>query len=200
MHLIVSVGTGTGNKQMEMQNLAGVATAQEKLWLAQGNGPGPALTLEHLANTGRKFAEAAGFRATSMFFSSDKDVKEGIAQKAMEPPQPSPEMAKVEADAMAAKAKMDADTALAQAKLAVDAQHKRDQAAVDMQLQREKAAQELQIAREKAALEMQIAREKAALDAQLKARELDQEAMLGAMEIKMNADAQGAAEQREKEV
>lgn len=200
MHLVVSVGTGTGNKQMEMQNLMAVAGAQEKLWLAQGSGPGPALTLEHLANTGRKFAEAAGFRATSQFFATDRDVKKGLEQKATEGPPPSPEMMKVQADAAAGQAKLQADSALAQQKMAADLQQKREAAAIDLQLARERAAQEMQIAREKAALDMQIARERAALDAQLKTRELDQEAALGAMEIKENARVQGAAQQREQEV
>jgi hypothetical protein len=194
MHLIVSVGTS--NKQMEQMNLLGIGAAQEKLWAAQG-GPG-AMKMEHLFNTGRKLAEASGFRATTQFFPSEKDVAMEAATP-KEPP-PSPEMLKVQADAAAAQAKLQAESALAQQRLTFETQQKQQQAAIDMQLARERAAQELQIAREKAALDMQIAREKAALDAQLKARELEQEAVLGAMEIKANAEVQGAAQQREKEV
>jgi hypothetical protein len=196
MHLIVNVGTS--NKQQEQMNLLGIGAAQEKIGLAQGGFNGPVVTLEHVANTGRKFAEAAGYRGTSAFFASDKDIKQALAQP--QAPKVDPEMAKVQAQAAADQAKLQADAQIAQQRLTFETQQKRQQAAIDMQLARERAAQELQIAREKAALDMQIAREKAALDAQLKARELQQEAVLGAMEIKANAEVQGAAQQREKEV
>lgn len=199
IRLVVSVGEGTGDKMQEKVNLGGIAMAQEKLWVAQG-GSGPALNLEHLANTGRKITEASGFRSSSQFFASDKEVKEGLAKAAAAGPKLDPEMAKVQAKAAADQAQLQADAAIAQQRLAAETQQKREAAAIDMQLARERAAQELQIAREKAALDMQIAREKAALDAQLKARELEQEAVLGAMEIKANAEVQGAAQQREKEV
>lgn len=199
MHLIVSVGAGTGDEQMAQQNLVMVGAAQEKLALAQGGTNGP-LTLEHMMNTGRKLAEAVGYRATSQFFPSEKDMEQWRLKKSTEPPPVDPEMAKVQAKAAADQAQLQADNALAQARLAAETQQKREAAAIDMQLAREKAAQELQIAREKAALDMQIAREKAALDAQLKARELEQEAVLGAMEIKEKAKVQGAAQQREQQV
>lgn len=198
MHLVVAVGTGTGNKQQELQNLMLVGAGQEKLLLLSQQTGLPIVTAEHAANTFRKMVEAAGFRATSQFVASAKDIQEQAMRP--KPPQESPEMAKVRAKAEADMAQLQADNALAQQRLAAETAQKREAAAIDMQLQRERAAQELQIAREKAALDMQIARERAALDAQLKARELDQEAALGAMEIRANAQAQGAAQQREQEM
>lgn len=198
MHLIVSVGTGTGNKQMELQNLTMVGAAQEKLWLAQQTAGVQSMTIEHLMNTGRKVAEAAGFRATSQFFPSDKDVKQAMAMP--KPPQVDPEMAKVQAKAAADQAQLQADSALAQARLAAETRQKREAAMIDMEIQRERAALDMQIARERAALDAQLAREKAALDAQLKLRELNQEAALGALEIEKNAEVQGAAQQREQQV
>jgi hypothetical protein len=198
MHLVVAVGSGTGNKQMEATNLAGIAAAQEKIGQAQGGFNGPVVTLTHVANTGRKLAETLGFKATAQFFASEKDVAQAEAMP-KQPPK-DPKMVEVEAKIMADQAAFQAEQQLSQQKLAADMQSKQQQAAIDMQLARERAAQELQIAREKAALDMQIAREKAALDAQLKARELEQEAVLGAMEIKANAEVQGAAQQREQEV
>ena len=53
------------------------------------------MTIEHLFNTGRKLAEASGFRSTSLFFPSEKDVKEDLAKP--KTPPPSPAMLKVQA-------------------------------------------------------------------------------------------------------
>ena len=166
MHLIVTVGMGTGNKERQLQNLAILGQAQEKL--AKNQGGLPIVTPKHAANTVRKMAEAMGFRATSQFVASAKEIEQAPPQQ----PQASPEMEKVRADAAAAQAKFQADNALAQQKLQAEIQLKRESAQADMQ-----------IAREKNALDMQLAREKAQLDAQLKQQELHSEAQLRAVEI-----------------
>jgi hypothetical protein len=118
MHLIVDVGTS--NKQMEQMNLLGIGAAQEKIGLAQGGFNGPIVKMEHIANTGRKLAEASGFRATTQFFASEKDVAQAEAMPKEAPP--SPEMLKVQADAAAAQAKLQAETQLAQQRLAFETQ------------------------------------------------------------------------------
>jgi hypothetical protein len=196
MHLIVNVGTS--NKQMEQMNLLGIGAAQEKIGLAQGGFNGPVVKMEHIANTGRKLAEASGFRATTQFFASEKDVAQAEAVPKEAPP--SPEMLKVQADAAAAQAKLQSETQLAQQRLAFETQQKQQSAAIDLQIRREQAQLDMQLAREAAAQQLQLKREEAMLNAQLKREELAQEAVLGAMEIKANAEVQGAAQQREQEV
>jgi hypothetical protein len=196
MHLIVNVGTS--NKQMEQMNLLGIGAAQEKIGLAQGGFNGPVVKMEHIANTGRKLAEASGFRATTQFFASEKDVQQAEAMPKETPP--SPEMLKVQADAAAAQAKLQADSQIAQQRLAFETQQKQQSAAIDLQIRREQAQLDMQLAREAAAQQLQLKREEAVLNAQLKREELAQEAALGALEIKTNAEVQGAAQQREQEV
>ena len=192
MHLIVSVGTGTGNKQMEQMNLMGIGAAQEKIVAAQGGANGPVVTMEHIANTGRKLAEASGFRATSQFFASDKDVKQATdwkkKQDAINPPK-SPEQIKVEGQLMAQKAKQDGEIALA-----------RERAAAELELEDKKAAAKLAILKREGDYKLWLKEQELALDARLKVIELKQEAALGAMEIRANAEVQGAAQQREQSV
>lgn len=186
MHLVVNVALGTGNKQQEMQNLMLIGAAQEKLAAAQGGPTGPLVNMEHYANTARKLVEAAGFKSSSMFVASPKEVKEAPEQ----PQKPDPEMAKVQAKSQADQASLQANIAL-----------KRMEMEANIQLQREQAQADMQIAREKAALDLQISREKAALDAQLKSQELAAETALGKYEID-NAPkpAPGATNIREQQV
>ena len=191
MHLVVSVGAGTGDKMMEMQNLTAIGMAQEKVWQAQG-GPGPAVNLEHIANTGRKLAEASGYRATNQFFASDQEVKKATEwkkqQDAINPPK-TPEQLKVEGQLAAQKAKQDGEIALA-----------REKAAAELELEDKKAAAKLAILKREGDYKLWLKEQELALDARLKEKELNQEAILGAMEIKANAEVQGAAQQREQSV
>ena len=87
MHLEVSVGTGTGNKVQEIQNLLMVGQGQEKLIQAQGGVDGPLVTKEHIANTFRKMVQAAGFKATQQFVASEKDIEASAGQPPQQPPQ-----------------------------------------------------------------------------------------------------------------
>lgn len=100
MHLVVAVGTGTGNKVQELQHLMMLGNAQKELAKAQG--PLPIVTPEHAANTVRKMAEAMGFRATQQFVASPKEIKAAALKAAGEPPQETPEVIKAKSDAQIA--------------------------------------------------------------------------------------------------
>jgi hypothetical protein len=198
MHLIVNVGTS--NKQMEQMNLLGIGAAQEKIGLAQGGFNGPIVKMEHIANTGRKLAEASGFRATTQFFASEKDVEQAVAVQAQQGPQKSPEQLKVEGQLMALKQKQDGEINLARERAAAELDLESQKSAAKLRQMKEEADVALWLEREKAAIAAQLERDKAAANVQLKREELAQEAVLGAMEIKSNEKVQGAAQQREQEV
>jgi hypothetical protein len=102
MHLEVSVGTGTGNKVQEIQNLLMVGQGQEKLIQAQGGVDGPLVNKEHIANTFRRMVQAAGFKATQQFVASDKDIEAAVQQSGpAQPPQdPIVQAEQVKAQAM----------------------------------------------------------------------------------------------------
>jgi hypothetical protein len=98
MHLVVNVALGTGNKQQELQNLMLIGAGQEKLLLAQGGPAGPMVRLEHIANTFRKLVEAAGFKASTQFVASPREIREAPPAPLPPPPPPAPEMVKIRAD------------------------------------------------------------------------------------------------------
>lgn len=181
MDLVVDVGPGTGNKQLQIQNLLMMGQAQEKLVAAQGGPNGPLVTPIHIANTVRKMGEALGFKDTSQFVATDDEVKKD--QATPKPPPPSPEMLKVQAQAAADQAKLQTESQLSQQKLQADTQQKREALMAEIALKREAAQADMQIKREQAQLDMQLSREKAELDAQLKRQELTAEALLRKYEI-----------------
>jgi hypothetical protein len=145
MQLIVAVGTGTGNKMQEVQNLLLLGSGQEKLVQAQGGLNGPMVKMEHIANTFRKLAEAAGFRASSQFVASQKDVSQAQQQQAGQPPPPPPELLKAQAEIEIMRQKAEADIQIkmmeAQAKIEIE----RAKAGIDAQLKREELASEAQL-------------------------------------------------------
>ena len=124
MHLEVSVGTGTGNKVQEIQNLMLIAQGQEKLVQAQGGVDGPLVTMNNVANTFRRMVQAAGFKATQQFVASEKDLAQAEAQKVQQPPQPTPEMMKAQAEIQVMQAKAQAEIEIqrmkAQAQIEID--------------------------------------------------------------------------------
>lgn len=176
MHLVTNVALGTGNKQQEMQNLMLIGQAQEKLILAQGGPNGDLVKPAHIANTARKLVEAAGFKGSSAFLASPKEIEQ--AQANPKPPPPNPEMQKVQMQAEAKKAELAMQAQHDQAKLQQESQMAQMRLQADIALKREAAQADMQIKREQAQLDMQLAREKATLDAELKRQELSAEALL----------------------
>lgn len=146
MHLEVSVGTGTGNKVQEIQNLLMVGQGQEKLIQAQGGVNGPLVTKEHIANTFRKMVQAAGFKATQQFVASEKDIEEGEHAQPSQPP-------------------MDPAVMKAQAEIAVMQQ----KAEAEIEIQRMKARAQIEIDRYKAGLDAQLKGQELQHETQLKA-------------------------------
>jgi hypothetical protein len=183
MSLEVSVGMGVSNKQQQLQYLGLVGQGQEKLWEAQGGQEGPMLTVDHLANTFRKAVEVAGFKNTGQFVNSDQEIMQAKAQKAQQPPPPTPLMADVQAKHQARMAEIAADTQAKQAQQQSDAQLQQQKLVADIDLRRQQAEADMLIAREKAQQDMALAREKADLDARLKREELVLEASLKREEI-----------------
>jgi hypothetical protein len=145
MYLIVAVGTGTGNKVQELQNLMLLGKGQQEL--AKSQGSLQIVTPEHAANTLRKMAEAMGFRATQKFVASPKEVKSALAKAAIQPPPDPPEVI---------KAKSDADIAM------FEAQQKAG-------LERWKAQQMMALEYQKAGLDYQLDQQELQNETQLKA-------------------------------
>ena len=83
----VNVGLGTGDKSEQVMQLQTIAAIQKELKMAGI----PWVTDDNLYNMARKISEASGFPHEGMFFTPPKNVPPT-------PPQPSPEMLKIEAE------------------------------------------------------------------------------------------------------
>jgi hypothetical protein len=190
---------------MEQMNLLGIAGAQEKIWLAQG-GPGPGLKLEHIVNTGRKLAEASGFRGTTPFFPSERDVEQAIQQQAMQPPQPPPEVQAEQAKTQGAievqKAQLAGDLQQMEAERQKDAEKAQMDAQIKAmelsskqqleQLQAQLAQEEMQLKREELELkrlELDAKREELQMNAANVARDHEHERHMGGLKAR-DADEQ----------
>jgi len=199
MSLQVDVGNKASNRVQQMQALGTIAAGQEKLWAAQGNQAGPALGLQHLANTLRKGVEIVGFKNSDQFINPDPQIQQEVAQKAQQPPPPNPEMAKVQAQSQAKMAEVQANAQAKQQEQQSDAQLAQQKLMADIEADRQRAAADMQIAREKAQQDMQLAREKAALEAQLKREELILEAQLKREQMRMDPDTPNSSNIQEQD-
>jgi hypothetical protein len=199
MSLQVDVGNKASNKVQQMQALGTIAAGQEKLWAAQGNQAGPALGLQHLANTLRKGVEIVGFKNSDQFINPDPQIQQQVKQQAQQPPPPNPEMAKVQAQSQAKMAEVQANAQAKQQEQQTDAQLAQQKLMADIEADRQRAAADMQIAREKAQQDMQLAREKAALEAQLKREELILEAQLKREQMRMDPDTPNSSNIQEQD-
>lgn len=93
----INVGLGTGNKDVQLAHLDRIEQSQIELMKA---GRGYLVTDENLWNVYRKKAEALGFKDPQMFVSDPQAVQKP-------PPQPNPDIVKIEADAAEAKGKLE---------------------------------------------------------------------------------------------
>lgn len=134
--MIVNVGLGTGDRDIQFERL-GFILMQQKEALAAG-----LLEPKHIHHTLVKMTELSGFRDVSAFW------PEPGAQPMQQPePPPDPALVKAQMDAQAQQAKMQLDaqkmqveTQMEQAKLAQEAQLERERMAMDAQLRREEIA------------------------------------------------------------
>lgn len=211
MQMEVSVGFGSANKQQQLQHLMLVGQGQEKLVQAQGGSNGPIVTPKHIANTFRRVLRTMGLKATDQYVASDKEIADGIAKQAQQPPPQNPEMVKAQAHIEAEKQKNAGDAQLGQQKHQADVQAQQQKTAADLQadslkaandltLQREKNAGEIQLAREKMAAEMALKREEMMLNFQLKTQELAEEMKLKAQEVRAKVANGAGSEVQEQQL
>lgn len=139
--LKISVGLGTGNKEVTGANLAQILMLQEK-GLAVG-----VTTPEKIYNALTEVTKNFGFPNPDAFWEKPQP---GPMQ-----PQPDPKMAQVEANAAAKQAEMQQDAALEQQKLERETQMKLVQAQIDERLEAVKAQREADFQQWKAMLEAQ---------------------------------------------
>lgn len=117
-------------------------------------------------------------------------IKQQIAQKAQQPPPPSPEMMKIQADQQAKAQELQATQQMEQLRLQAEQQREQQRLQFEAQLEQQRQATDMRIAQMQAAFDQQFQRWKAELEAATKI----EVAEIGA-QAKVNDAATNAAEQ-----
>ena len=145
-NMVVNVGLGTGNKDVQLAHLQ--AMHQSQLELMQ-SGKGYLVTDQNLYNVHKLRAEAMGFKHPEIFVSDPTSVQPP-------PPQPNPDLIKIQADAQIEKEKIDSNQTIRM----FDAQTQKELAAItaqaSMNVAQINAESQRQIAEMKARHEAQI--------------------------------------------
>lgn len=142
--MTVNVGLGVTDKDQQLIHLQAISQAQAAA--VQAGALGKLVTLKNLYNVQAKIAENAGFKDPSFAWTDPDSVPE-------QPPQPSPEQQKLQAEQQQAQQQMELE------------RYKADQ---QMQLSREKAANDLELEKYKAQLKAANDIEIAQINAQAK--------------------------------
>ena len=152
----ISVGLGTGNRDMQAMHLNQIAQAQIAAVQLQGGAQGPLVTLENLYNTGNRLAQALGFKEEGLFFTDP-------SQKKMQPqqPKPDPKMLELQQKGQIEQAKLQMEMQKTQAELALE----REKMQAELRLKAADTAANQQLQRDKAAGDMMAKREIAAMSA-----------------------------------
>ena len=174
MDVKISVGLGTGNKDQMLQHLGLIAQAQEKIVMLQGGPNGPIVDWNAIYKTASKIAQNAGFKEGDMLFVDPANAPP------QQPPGPSPEQQKMQAEMEMDKARLQLEMQRQQ----MDVQAMREKAAAEIQIEREKAQAQIMIERERAMAKAQLERELGMMretsKAALAARELEAKTASGA--------------------
>ena len=200
----VHTGLGTGNREQAMLGVQWMQQVQQTLVQTLGS-DNPMVTSQNVYNLIEEGCRNWGYKSAAPFFSEPPEVPvqgpDGqpqidpqTGQPATKPwspdPQPSPEMAKVQADAQAKQASHQLDVQAKGAshqldteKTAMELKLQEQTAAAQIQLAREKAAAEIQVMREKAAADLELARQQMAMDAELARAKMAQDYELERMRI-----------------
>jgi hypothetical protein len=198
MDVKINVGLGIGTKGEQIAKLSAIAQKQEQILLQMGPN-NPIAPLDKYYNTLKGLVEVAD-REPDLHFS---DPTEWMQQQAQQPPQPNPEMVKLQGEMAMKQQQAQADMAARQAESQAKLQLSQQEMAMRVEADRMKAQQDAENARMAAEMEAQTARFKAELEAavqreQAAARiQVDRERL--AMEHQYKMAELGAEQQLERE-
>lgn len=109
----VSVGLGASGKEMDIAAMKEVISLQAAGVQAQGGTDGPLVTKDNLFNSATTMAKKLGVKNTSKYFSDP-------ANAPPMPPQPNPEIIKIQGEQQLQQSKLQGEMALGQAKVAAE--------------------------------------------------------------------------------
>lgn len=150
MDISVAVGLGTGNRQKLMGTYGQILQIQQAFMTQLG--PNSPVKLSNIIYTCHKMAEAAGLEAPERFFGTEEDARAIEQKMAQQPPQPSPEMMKVQLEQKKADAKMQTD----RMKVQTEAERKAFETQAKIALEKQKAEGQIAMRQQEMALEAQL--------------------------------------------
>lgn len=150
MDIAVAVGLGTGNRQKLIGSYGQILQIQQAFMTQMG--PNSPVKLSNIIYTCHKLAEAAGLEAPERFFGTEEDARRIEEMMAKQPPQPSPEMMKVQLEQKKADAKMQTD----RMKVQTEAERKAFETQAKIALEKQKADAQLAMRQNEMALEAQL--------------------------------------------
>ena len=172
----IKIGVGSGGREERLSVLNAILEKQVKAVELQGGVKGPLVNAENLHHAAEDFAKAAGLPDQRYFMNPE--------EYEAPPPQPSPEMLKLQAQQQQEQAKMQ----MAGQKMQADVQLGREKAMADIEMKRMVAEQQAQLDRAKAQHEAEMNTQKMQYEMQINAMKMQQD---GA--IKMSQNRAGGA-------
>lgn len=165
----VTVGLGTGNREMLFQQMLALVQLDMTIAQMQGGFHGPLVNATTFGEKLAKLAELTGLRLAERYYPK-------VPPEANQPPpqQPSPEMLKVQAQIEAEKAKTQAEMQLKMMELQADIERKRMEMEATLAMKRERNLLEMQLRREEHAQAMQLKQAELMAEVALKDKEIVQ--------------------------
>lgn len=195
--MTIEIGMGGGREHdLVVMNMLGERMNQIVEGQASGAIPTPIVTPTNIFNFMQDFAERAGSKGGSKYFT---DPREAEAMQAQQPPPPDPEMVKIEQQTKLEQAKQQSQQQLAAIKYQQDQELARAKAEQDAMLAEAQARQDAQLQEKKIEAEtrlaaMRMANEKALAEAQMQQEwelaqmQMAQEKELAVFQARLNAE------------
>jgi hypothetical protein len=161
--LSVRVGLGTGNEEEKRQKLGMLSQLQGQLLQACGAAPPP--VYEKMYALFADMCESMGFLPDKYAIAPNSEEHQKMTQQHSQ--QPSPEMAKVQAEGQARAAEMQQEGQLRQMEMRMQAQVDQHRQEVEAQQQQARLTMEMQLAQAKNQMDMQLERERGQMKAQI---------------------------------
>lgn len=177
--MTINVGLGTGNKDQTLMHLQTIGAVQAQIVQLQGGAQGPLVNWENLHETSTKLVENAGLKHADLYFSDPRTAPP-------QPPQPDPEMLKLQQEGEIKKAELaqkaqndNANLQLEERKMQGEFALKLMEANANIKLKRDQATVDAQMNREKMAGDQNMAQQKMAGDHELKRAQVTQDGAEG---------------------
>jgi hypothetical protein len=180
--MIVNVGLGTGDKSQQLQHLGAIMEVQ-KLFLAGGKGH--MVSDKNLFNAAAEMVENAGLKYVEAYFTDPSTVQPP-------PPQPNPEVVKIQAEMQAKQAEMKQTGELAVFEQQAATRSEQLKAQMDRYAADLKAQTDLQIAQMEAASKERIEQMKIRAEAEIAIFDANNEATIKSAEMQHTERVEGA--------